>query len=377
MRLLRLLIATFVSIGLAVVLVVSPASAQPAFDPPGLDRAIEAQEGHTDALLTIQGVVGTAVGLGANGQAVVKIYTEKSGIGGLPRSLDGVPVVVQVTGKIFALNKPDENGDHDHGNGGGDNGETAVDPTSKFDWPVPISVSSGTERLINVNGLLFCTVGTLAARVKDNSGNLYALSNAHVYAVEGSDPVGNVIGARILQPGRVDMTDQACGSVDEIDAAEIGTLSAFVEILFDGPDNTVDAAIASTTTALVHNATPADGYGTPKSTTVDASINQKVMKYGRTTSLTKGTIKGINVTIRVGYDNGVARFVGQIEVRGDKGPFIKGGDSGSLLVVDAPGDPDNLKPVGLLFAGNRNGKTAFANPIGAVLGAFGVTIDGQ
>ena len=371
MRLLRLLIATFVSIGLAVVLVVSPASAQPAFDPPGLDRAIEAQEGHTDALLTIQGVVGTAVSLGANGQAVVKIYTEKSGIGGLPRSLDGVPVVVQVTGKIFALNKPDENGDHDHGNGGGGNGETAVDPTSKFDWPVPIGVSSGTERLINVNGLLYCTVGTLAARLKDNSNNFSALSNAHVYAQEGSDPVGNVIGARILQPGRVDMTDQACGSVDEIDAAEIGTLSAFEPIDFS-VNNTVDAAIAITDDGSVGTDTPSNGYGTPKSATILPVLDMPVQKYGRTTSLTKGTIKGIIVTIRVGYDNGVARFGDQIEVQGNKGSFIKGGDSGSLLVTD----PDR-NPVGLLFAGNRNGKTAFANPIDAVLEVFGVTIDGE
>jgi len=100
---LRSLIGTFVSLSMLLALALSPAFAQPAFDPPGLERAIEAQERHTDDLLGIQGVIGTAVGLGANGRAVVKIYTEKSGIGGLPRSLDGVSVVVQVTGKIHAL----------------------------------------------------------------------------------------------------------------------------------------------------------------------------------------------------------------------------------------------------------------------------------
>jgi hypothetical protein len=68
----------------------------------------------------------------------------------------------------------------------------------------------------------------------------------------------------------------------------------------------------------------------------------------------------------------VATFIEQIEVQGGKGPFIKGGDSGSLLVTD----PER-NPVGLLFAGTRSGKTAFANPIDAVLDSFGVTIDGE
>jgi hypothetical protein len=36
-------------------------------DPRGLARAIAAQEAHKDALLAQAGVVGTAVGLGANG----------------------------------------------------------------------------------------------------------------------------------------------------------------------------------------------------------------------------------------------------------------------------------------------------------------------
>ena len=103
MRNLRSLIGTFISIGLLVALAVSPAFAQPRFDPPGLERAIEAQEQHANALLDIQGVVGTSVGAGADGAAVVKIYTERPGVAGLPRSLDGVPVVVQVTGRIFAF----------------------------------------------------------------------------------------------------------------------------------------------------------------------------------------------------------------------------------------------------------------------------------
>ncbi len=197
---------------------------------------------------------------------------------------------------------------------------------------------------------------------------MYALSNNHIYALQNSASIGSTI----VQPGPAD-TDPVCS---DIATDSIGILSDYVVIEFDGSDviptdNEVDAAIALSSTDDLGNGTPVDGYGVPKSTTVAAILNAKVQKYGRTTSLTKGTITGINATIIVGYDSGPARFVGQIVVSGDKGPFIKGGDSGSLLVTD-PG----LNPVGLLFAGNRSGKTAFANQIGKVLDAFGVDIDG-
>ena len=352
---LRSLIGTFASLSLLLALALSPAFAQPVFDAPGLERAIEAQERHTNDLLGIQGVVGTAVGLGANGQAVVKIYTERSGVAGLPRSLDGVPVRVQVTGRIFALDKP-IGGFHDHGNGEEDPTDGCTSTTGRF-RPACIGISTGHPNI---------TAGTIGARVMDGT-NVYALSNNHVYADENIASIGD----NVLQPGTYD------GGDPNVDDDVIGTLAAFVEILFiDGdviPENKVDAAIALSSTVDLDKATPPDGYGTPKSAPALLVENDMpVQKYGRTTSLTKGTIKGINVTINVGYDKGVARFVGQIEVRSNKGPFIKGGDSGSLLVTD----PDR-NPVGLLFAGNLNGKTAFANPIGAVLEAFGVTIDGE
>ncbi|MCH7920308.1 MAG: hypothetical protein IIC50_20285 [Planctomycetes bacterium] len=220
---------------------------------------------------------------------------------------------------------------------------------------MPIGVSTGNEDS--------CSSGTIACRVIDGSDVVYALSNNHVYALENGAPLGS----DLLQPGRFDTN---C-DIDPDD--EIGTLYAFVEIDFSSSaDNTMDAAIALSSTAELDNATPSDGYGMPKSTTVAASIDQKVQKYGRTTALTKGTITGINAIVFVGYSSGTARFENQIVVSSSKGPFIKTGDSGALLVTDPDRDP-----VGLLFAGNRSGKLAFANPIGLVLTAFGVTIDGD
>ena len=99
------------------------------------------------------------------------------------------------------------------------------------------------------------------------------------------------------------------------------------------------------------------------------------MKYGRTTSQTKGQVYAINATVNVGYDWGVARFVNQIIIT--PGSFSAGGDSGSLIVIDGKGKnkADDRKPVGLLFAGSAF--ITVANPIDAVLTWFGVTIDGQ
>jgi len=180
------------------------------------------------------------------------------------------------------------------------------------------------------------------------------LSNNHVYALEGIGEIGD----RILQPGRVDMADQACGSTDEINDAVIGNLADYVPITFTAP-NKVDAAVASTTTAMVGQSTPSEsGYGTPSSTIVDAYVGMMVQKHGRTTALTTGEVRGINATILVGYDSGTARFDGQIEVFGPH--FSKGGDSGSLIVTT-----DGLNPVALLFAGGRT--STFGNPIQDVL----------
>src|ERR687897_254364 len=60
--------------------------------PPNLAAALAAQARHTERMLRVQGVVGTAVGLGANGRVEVQLYTREPDVPGLPASLDGVPV---------------------------------------------------------------------------------------------------------------------------------------------------------------------------------------------------------------------------------------------------------------------------------------------
>jgi hypothetical protein len=312
--------------------------------PPNLTRALAAQARHTDRLLRAEGVVGTAVGLGANGQAEIQLYAKVPGLTGLPVTLDGVPVSVVVTGEIRAI-------------------PTVVDapawplagartdPTGSFSRPVPIGVSTGNQGE--------CSVGTIAARVKAGNST-YALSNNHVYALENAAPLGS----KVLQPGRADLN---CGSGSN---AMLGPLSKFVPIQFStSANNRVDAAIATATTASLARSTPGDGYGTPRTTIAAAALNQAVQKYGRTTGLTTGTVVGLNTVLKVGYGSGTARFVGQITIK-SRGQFSRAGDSGALI-VDA-----NRRPIGLLFAGTLSGYT-FANQIGDVLKALQVSIDGD
>ena len=323
------------------------------------ERVREIQERHTEKLMTIQGVVGTAVGLGQGAKPVMLILLEYGGVHGIPEHLDGIPVRPLVTGKIYALPKPD-------GPPGQDKNppqdEDPIDPTAWFERPVPIGVSTGHPDI---------TAGTIGCRVIDDDGNVYALSNNHVYANSNDANITDVV----IQPGAYDE-----GNLGNY----IGTLDAFEKILFlpdpsdEDPKNIIDAAIALSSFDDLGNATPSDGYGLPKKMTIPSNvdlINKPVKKYGRTTGLTKGRVSAIGATLNVIYEDDIARFVDQIVI--SPGGFSAGGDSGSLVVLDGKGrnKADDRKPVGLLFAGSE--LYTFANPIDPVLGAFGVYIDGE
>ena len=315
-----------------------------------LAGAVDIQERHHQHLRTIPNVVGTAVGVSEDGNPVIKVYTKSPGVMAIPISLDGLRVDVEETGEFHAL----------AGQFGGQQYRSditrarKVNPAKLFTRPVPIGVSTGNEGE--------CSAGTIGARVKDASGNVFALSNNHVYALENAA----VPNSAVLQPG---LYDTNCTFNP---ANVIGTLSSFVPIVFTASaNNTVDAAIAASDVSLLGKSTPSNGYGTPRSATVSAFVGQRVKKYGRTTSLTSGQVLGINAIVMVGYGSGTAQFVDQIVVSSSRA-FILAGDSGSLLVT-----AQSNNPVGLLFAGNGNGRIAIANRIEAVLGAFSVTIDGN
>ncbi|NIM93784.1 MAG: hypothetical protein GTO18_08755, partial [Anaerolineales bacterium] len=305
-------------------------------DNPLLRAAVAIQNRHTEWLMSIPGVVGTGTGIGANGQPVVRVFTTRAGISGIPQKLEGIPVEMKVTGMFVAYS----------------------DPTARFDRPVPIGVSTGHPDI---------TAGTIGARVKDSAGHVYALSNNHVYANQNDANIGD----SALQPGPSD------GGSDPAD--KIGELYDFEPIDFSVfGSNTIDAAIAiSLTSDLACFTPPDDGYGTPSSVTVPPSIGLAVQKYGRTTGLTYGQVSEINVTVAVCYArcgnpffSKYAWFVDQIAIISNStDAFSLGGDSGSLIVTD----DSNKNPVGLLFAGSST--RTLANRIDLVLQRFDVTVD--
>jgi len=317
------------------------------------ERVKEVQQRHTEKLMAKKGVVGTAIGHGQVGQPIMLVLVEHGGVPDIPEELEGVPVRPLVTGKIYALKPPADKPDRP-GKPPKDE-DPALDPTSRWPRPVPIGVSTGHPDI---------TAGTIGCRVTDGT-NVYALSNNHVYADENEAKIDV---DNVLQPGIYD------GGLDPDDA--IGTLADFVDIVFTASAvNIIDAAIAQCTTHSLGNSTPSDGYGTPKSSTMDAYIGMPVKKYGRTTGQTKSSVNALNAIVDVGYDSGTARFVNQIVI--GPGSFSSGGDSGSLIVCNGRGrnKGDDRRPVGLLFAGSS--LWTIANPIDEVLYAFGVSIDGE
>ncbi len=311
---------------------------------PSLAAAMAAQETVTADWLALDGVVGTAVGLDRSGDYVVKVYLTALGVAQLPASVAGIPVEYEITGPIRALNEAEALPAAM---------SSEIDRRANFPRPVPIGVSTGHPGV---------TAGTLGARVSDGE-RVFALSNNHVYANNNNASPGDPL----LQPGVAD------GGRNPTDA--VATLHDFEEIEFCAtrfrcPLNRMDAAIALTSTDDVGHATPDDGYGSPRTTPLEATLGTKVQKYGRTTGYTHGTVTGINAVIDVSYRGGVARFEDQILISGNG--FSAGGDSGSLIVSEGFLAADR-RPVGLLFAGSPT--STIANPIDIVLDRFDVTID--
>ena len=208
------------------------------------------------------------------------------------------------------------------------------------------------------------TAGTLGGFVRlPKNDALLILSNNHVLANENQAKAGDPI----LQPGSYD------GGRNPRDV--IAKLHAFVRIKRRGA-NTVDAAVAALEAGIAYDAVELTGLGKLAGLGPDfLDEGLAVAKIGRTTGLTRGRVTAFELDdIKVGFDAGVSRFDGQIEIEGaGDHPFSDGGDSGSLIV------DDDLQAVALLFAGSDQGGAndqglTFANPLRPVLAAFGAEL---
>jgi hypothetical protein len=312
-----------------------PAVGQLNANHPLVKKAIDVQNRNTANLMAQKGIVGTATGLDDDDNIVIRVYTTGADSPKIPAQIENVPVLEVLTGPI-----------HPYQVGVG------VQPLyqQRIPRPCPIGITAIWDP-----GILgtVCAAATLGCRLVDSNGNIFGLSNNHVWADENNNPLGTPA----VQPSPL---DDLCitGETDNI----IGTLAAFVPLIFDGSTpNPCDAAVIISNAQLINTSTLKDGYGVPTSTNVKPFLGQLVQKYGRTTGYTRGKVVGINVTATIGYNNGPCLFTDFIDIF-PVAPFANfgnPGDSGSL-VVDM-----GRNPLGIVVGGG--GGDAFHSPIDVVL----------
>jgi len=200
---------------------------------------------------------------------------------------------------------------------------------AKHDPIVPgISVS-------NVKG----TAGTIGAIVFDNStGQPYILSNWHVL----HGPNGE-IGDSIAQPGPYDENSIRENIVGKLIKSHLGLAG--------------DCAISSIENRKFNERI--FGLNVFPKRTAKVNLGDKVVKSGRTTGITYGLVKRVNVVVKINYGGniGIKEIGGfEIGVNSEKPPIdgevSMGGDSGSLWLIDH--ETENDIAVGLHFAGESD-----------------------
>lgn len=322
---------------------------------PRVQEVAAVQELHTKKLIADPEIVGTAVGLNEkNEPAILVLLKSERGRSHVKDTIDGIPVVKLVTGPIKALGKPPKPPKPE-----------PTDPKARQTRPISLGVSGGNAWDL-ANG--YCCSGTLGALVAGGN-KLYILSNSHVFAGDIEPPDVAGIGDPINQPGLIDV---GCYDIPDDYVAHLSSLSSLT-----GNTN-VDCAKAEIINGTVKTDGTILGIGTLSAQTVDAYLNQPVKKAGRTTGVTRSKVNGLNANVEVWYETECAgeyftvEYTGQIFIssKGDK--FLKGGDSGSLMVEDVS---ENPRAVGLLYAGG--GGVAVANPIDDVLSHLNVQMVGN
>ena len=203
--------------------------------------------------------------------------------------------------------------------------------------PAPGGVSIGHHRI---------TAGTLGClargRRAPRNRRLMILSNNHVLANSNAARFGD----SIIQPGRAD------GGRNPRDRVAI--LERFVPIRFGGPTNYVDCATGWAWPSRVRRELVYLRGGARRLFRISSRLRvcrpgMIVGKTGRTTQLRTGRVTDCNATVRVNYGGGrIALFRNQMVIRGLRGSFSQGGDSGSTIWTW----DRSRNPVGLLFAGS-------------------------
>lgn len=313
---------------------------------------------HERSLFSLANVVGLAVGHKVvrgeeTDEPCIIVYVErkksepdlrKRDI--VPKEVEGVRTDVVETGRFRALTMLEP---------------SAVSRTQRI-RPAPGGVSVGHYAI---------TAGTLGVLAHRASGKAVLLSNNHVFANSNDAQAGDPI----LQPGPADggtqddaiarlldfvpivFDERELGPFGRILERGLGPLLAYLGLglkrLPSGRTNLVDAAIADPIAADLVDPNIL-GIGRVAGH-VEADIEMRLRKSGRTTGLTSGRVTAIDGVVQVDYDGKSAVFRQQIV----SDLLSRGGDSGSLIV------DDQNHAVGLLFAGSD--RATILNPIDAIL----------
>jgi hypothetical protein len=204
-----------------------------------------------------------------------------------------------------------------------------LDPKQRW-RPSPAGVSTGR---VDEN-----SAGTIGWFLVDENGEVYAVSNNHVWAKENLGSQGD----KLVQPGRLDGGDPERDVLFE--------LLDFIPISFTGGFNRVDVAVArvldfSNVYTSILNIGGISGKRVP-------GVGETITKMGRSTGLTKGTVTDDSATLQVEYDTGTATFTDVIVAQGSG--IIRAGDSGSPVLTSSG------EFAGLVFAGNDEGSVLVA-----------------
>lgn len=307
----------------------APTSPRPQATARALAGAAAIVDARGPELLALPGVNGVGVGLDDAGAPVALVLLESPDVARVPESLDGLAVRTEMVGPLrgFSL-------------------------TDRY-RPVPIGVSVGNA--------IECLPGTIGC-VVTGGGRRFLLSANHVLARQNQATIGEAV----VQPSLPD-GDPTCAAAPPRNV--VAQLSDFEPVVYDGhTPNSFDAAIAELSDQS-SCATLPEFYGLPASQPSDPVAGGAVLKVGRTTGLTRGSIKAVDLKVKITFPAGTALFVGQILTSKGFGAF---GDSGSLVVTD----DGEFRPLAIVIGGGSNG-TAIASPIGPILARFGVSVCGR
>lgn len=202
--------------------------------------------------------------------------------------------------------------------------------------------------------------GTLGCFVRD-ANETYLLSNSHVLTSHGTVAPQ----ASVLQPATFDGGSATADQVATVTRAVAMDVTQF---------NVADCAIAELDADHTAVNTAIPGVGQPSTRSREAELGMPVVKRGRTTNVTMGTVTGVSLNLKFEWPQGAMELVDLIEVTADIGAadFAGAGDSGSLILSEI-----DLRPAALLIGGGPTSTgrvVVYGTPIATVLGELNVCL---